>query len=160
VAGLRRVLFVSAAIAAYWCFARWLLFRAFPVSEDGYGIVVSFYWGHHQPSAYPEIGYAYLVAASIFTLLGCGTVWLVQRRKSRPLRAFLISWAAAFFVFCSAVGVSDLGTRFHIWRGPTAFRTSETPSFYPAFLDVIVYLSLVTGLLALARNRSGHSQST
>jgi hypothetical protein len=155
--GLRRALFGLVVTAAYWYCALRLLFRAFPIFVDGSGTEVSFYWGAREPSAYPEIGYAYFVAASIFTLLGCGTVWLVRIRRRGLLQTFLVSWAITFFVFCSAVAVSDAGTKYHIWRGPTALGTAR---FYQAFLAVIVPLSLVAGLLALARNREGEHRVT
>jgi len=147
-----RMLIGLVAILAYWSCAIYFLDRAFPVFEDGYGTMVSFYWGTRQPGAYPEIGYAYFVAASIFVLLGCGTLWLVGLRHRGPLRTFLASWAATLFVFCFAVAVSDAGTKYHIWTGPTALWTDRTPASYPRFLAVIVPLSLVAGLLALARD--------
>lgn len=152
-AGPRRVFFGFVAIAGYWWCALRLLFWAFPVFVDGSGMMVSFYWGTSAPSTFPEIRYAYFVAASILTVLGCGTVWLVRLPQTGPLKTFLISWAATFFVFCSAVAVSDAGTRYHIWKGPTAFGSSETPFSYPQFLAVIVPLSLVAALLALVLNR-------
>jgi hypothetical protein len=148
----RIVLLRSSLIAAYWCCAIYLLYHAFPVFVDGRGTMVSFYWGTRQPTAYPEIGDAYFVAASVLVLLGCGTLWLAGVRQRGPLQNFLVAWAATFCVFCSAVAVSDAGTKYNVWTGPTAF---GTPSFYQGFLAVIVPLSLVGGLLALARNRAG-----
>jgi hypothetical protein len=145
----RTMLFVFFGVAFYWSCAIWLLFHAFVVTDDGYGREISFYWGIHAPSSYPEIAYAYLVAASILTLLGCGTIWLLRRVRTGPLQTLLLACAATFFVFCLAVGVSDAGTTYHIWTGPTALRTDRTPASYPKYMYVIVRISLLSGLLAL-----------
>ncbi len=146
-------------VAIYWYFARRLLYYALPVFVDGSGTMVSFYWGAHEPRAYPEIGYSYLVAASILTLLGCATVWFVWRRRGGRVQAFLLSSAATFAVYSAAVAASDVGTKYHIWIGPTAFGWGGPTGFgraqfYQPFLAVIIPLSLIAGLLALALSQA------
>jgi hypothetical protein len=150
---LTRMIFGSGGVALYWYFARRLLYHAMPVFVDGSGTMVSFYWGANQPAAYPEIGYSYLVAASILTLLGCATVWFVSRRQGGRLRTFLLSSAVTFAVYSAAVMASDVGTKYHIWSGPTAFGwggPTHLARSYQPFLYVIISLSLIAGLFALA----------
>lgn len=140
---------VSLGTVVYWICAIWVTFHAFPIFIDGGGRMVDFYWGNRAPSEYPQIAYAYLAAASVLTLLGCGTVWLLRRAPTGPWQTFLLASAAAVAVFCVAVGASDAGTAYHIWSGPTALRTDRTPPSYLGFLYIITRMSLLSGLLAL-----------
>jgi len=160
-AGFRRVLFWLVVIICYWYCARWLLFRAFPIYVDGGGPSSTLYWGHHRTPSLAEwdgsvrtqmlLLYPYWIAASIITFLGCGlTTWLVRRWRLGRSRLFLVSSAATLASLLLVEAISDAGSALHIWRGPAMYLGIEMAL---AFLEVMVPMSLLSGILALALER-------
>ena len=159
--GFRRVLFWLVAVIVYWRCARWFLFYAAPIYVDGGGPRATLYWGRHLTPTLAEwdrdvhtqilLLYPYWIATSIITFLGCGlTPWLVRRWRPRRSRLFLVSAAGTFVSLLLIEAISDAGTALHIWRGPTMYSEIETVL---AFLKVMVPMSLLAGVLALARDR-------
>jgi hypothetical protein len=159
--GFRRLLFWLVVIAAYWFCARWILFYEFPIYVDGSGPSATFYWGHHLTPTLADwdgdertrllILYPYLLATSIITFLGCGlTTWLVRLWRPRRSRLFLVSSVTALIMLLLAEAMSDAATALHLWRGPTMYSGIE---MVLAFLGVMVPMSLLAGMLALARDR-------
>jgi hypothetical protein len=154
------------AIIAYWLCALWLFYRVIPISFDGGGPVVTFYWGSHPPT--PTLSeyhrnidarlpflLPYWAAASGITFLGCGfTNWL--SRLWRPMRESVFVWASITTLLSSLLifAISDLGTAVRVWRGPVVFG-----EFYSLVrcLRVLVPMSLFAGVLMGARNRAGAS---
>jgi hypothetical protein len=147
----RRWSFWVAAITIYWFCARWLLHRVSPIYDDGYGLSASFFWGSHPPQNYPELLYPYWVATSIITFVGCGlTPWLVRYWRPRHSRLFLVSSATALLLLLLAGAISDAGTALHFWRGPAMYEGIY--SILP-FLKILAPMSLLSGILLLARDR-------
>lgn len=160
--GFRRRLYWPVVITAYWLCALWLLFLVSPVSVDGSGPGATFYWGTDPPA--PTLAeydrslgarlpflYPYWVAASIISIVGCGlTPWLVRLWRPRRSRLFLVSSATTLCSLLLVGAVSDVGTALHNWRGPAMF---AGVSYLLPFLKVLVPMSLLAGLLALARDR-------
>jgi hypothetical protein len=159
--GPKRCLYWLAAIAAYWFFALWLLYRAFPVFVDSGGAVASFHWGRYPLAvgltAYQRsiaarlmFLYPYWIAASLMTSVGCGlAAWAVRHWRRSRSRAFLVSSAATLFSLLLAAGLSDAGTSLHVWRGPTMY--GGVACALP-FLRVMAPVSLLAGALAVARD--------
>jgi hypothetical protein len=159
--GFRRLFFWLVVIAAYWFCARWFLFHAFPIYVDLGGPSATFYWGHHfAPTLAAWDGdertrllilYPYLLATSMITFLGCGlTTWLVRLWRPRRSRLFLFSSATALISLLLVEAMSDAATALHLWRGPTMYSGIEMAL---AFLEVMVPMSLLAGMLAVARDR-------
>ena len=150
-----------AVVAAYWCCALWLLFRASPISVDGGGPTPTFYWGNHPPTPTLQeydrnIGIRlqflcpYLCAACIITFAGCVlTPWLV--RLWRPRRSYIVLAAsAATLLSLLLVGaVSDVGIALHLWQSATMYGGL---SYAWPFLKVMVPMSLLAGVLAFVRS--------
>jgi|SRR5208283_1047209 hypothetical protein len=143
-------------ITAYWLCALWLLFRVFPMSADGGGASPTFYRGTHAPT--PTLEHSnrlpflcpYWCAAFIITLAGCAVIpWLVRlRRPRRPYVVLVVSAATLVSLLLVGAG-SDIGVALHIWLGPTMY---AGPSYVWPFLKVMVPMSLLAGVLALARS--------
>jgi hypothetical protein len=159
-AGFKRPLFWLVAIAAYWYCARWFLFHAFRIWVDGGGPGASFYWGHPLSPTLAEwdgnvriqilLLYPYWIATSIITFLGCGlTTWLIRLWNPRHSRLFLASSATTLVSLLLVEAISDAGTALHVWHGPAMYVGTEMAW---AFLQVMIPMSLLAGLLALARD--------
>lgn len=160
--GRNRCLYWLAVIAAYWFFALWLLYRAFPVFVDSSGAVASFHWGRYplavglttyQRSIAARLMflYPYWIAASLVTSVGCGlATWAFRHWRRSRSRVFLVSSATTLFSLLLAAGASDAGASLHIWRGPTMY--GGVACALP-FLKVMVPASLLAGALAIARER-------
>lgn len=71
------------------------------------------------------------------------------RQRRGRLQLFLASSVSTLFFVFLAAAVSDLRTKYQIWRPPTPF---GTVSYYSAFLAVIIPLSRVAVLVVLARS--------
>ena len=151
-----------ALVTVYWLCALWLLFFVCPISVDGGGPTPTFYWGFHPPAPTLEeydrsiltrlfFLYPYWVAASIITSLGCGlTIWITRLWSPRRPHLFLLSSAATLLSLLLVGAVSDLGIAVHLRRGPTMYGGIE---YTLPFLEVMVPMSLLAGVLALARDR-------
>jgi hypothetical protein len=149
------------AIAAYWLCALWLLLLVSPISFDGGGPVVTFYWGSHPPTptlteynrtfgARLPFLYTYWVAASAITLVGCVlATWLVRPWGSRG-SLFLASSSATLLSLLVLGALSDAGIALHLWRGPAMYGGI---SYTLPFLKVLIPMSLLAGALNVARNR-------
>src|SRR5215471_11955032 len=152
------------AIAAYWLSACWLLYRIFPIFVDGNGVIASFHWGGGvltanlsdlQESSGTRLLFLfpYWVAASIITLAGCGlTSRLVQCWRPRSLRLFLASSAMTLSLLLLTGAISEAGIALGAWRGPSMYNSFGSVF---AFLEVLVPMSLLSGLLAIGRIRVG-----
>jgi hypothetical protein len=151
-----------ALVTVYWFCALWLLFFVSPISVDGGGPTPTFYWGFHRPAPTLEeyhrsiltrllFLYPYWVGASIITSLGCGlTTWIVRLWSPRRPPLFLLSSAATLLSLLLVGAVSDLGNAVHLWRGPAMYGGIE---YTLPFLEEMVPMSLLAGVLALARDR-------
>lgn len=160
--GFMRRFFWPVVIPAYWLCALWLLFKVSPISVDGSGPGATFYWGNNHPSptlaeydrsigAHLPFLYPYWIAASIITFLGCGlTTWLVRLWRPRRSHLFLVSSATTLASLLLVGAMSDVGIACHIWMGPTMFGDLYS---LVTFLKILVPVSLLSGILALARNR-------
>jgi hypothetical protein len=149
-------------IIAYWLCAVWLLFKVSPISVDGSGPCVTFYWGNDPPAptlaeydrsfgAHLPFLYPYWIAALIITFSGCGTTtWLVRLLKPRRSRLFLVSSATTLISLLLVLTISDVGIARHVWVGPTMY--GEFSSWWP-FLEELVPMSLLAGVIAFARDR-------
>jgi len=156
----RSVLYWPVSVALYWCCACWFLYRVFPIFVDGAGGVVSFYWGHRPLSVRSAdlLGplrvrahflYQYWVAAAVITLVGFAVIASLPgdwRRKYS--RTFWLSSAMTLVGLLLVVAVSDLGTALNLWRGPEMYNQMHNVF---AFLKLLVPMSLLTGIMALAR---------
>lgn len=147
----KRSIFWPVAVAVYWLCAIWLLFKASPIYEDGYGRIPSFYWGARAPASYAHLLYPYFVAASIITFLGCFlTTWFVGHLHRTHFGLFLISALIEFLSLLVAAIISDAGTALHIWIGPTMLGAF---SGVLALLKVLIPMSVLAGAFAVTRNR-------
>ena len=156
----RRRLYWAVAITVYWLCALWLLISVFPISFDGSGPTATFFWGSHPPT--PTLAdydrnisirllflYPYWFGASIVTILGGGlTTWLLRLGRPRRSLLFLVSSATTLFLFLMVGAISDAGIALHTWRGPTMY---GGVSYVLPFLKVMVPMSLLAGILAVAR---------
>jgi hypothetical protein len=159
--GLLRRFYWPIVINVYWLCTLWLLFKVSPISVDGSGPSVTFYWGNHPPT--PTLAeydrsvgarlpflYPYWVAASVITFLGCGlTTWVVRLCWPKRSHLFLVSSATALVSLLLGGVISDVGIASHIWKGPTIYGGL---SYLWPFLKILVPVSLLAGVLALVRD--------
>lgn len=160
--GTKRRYFWIAALTAYWLSACWLLFRVFPIFVDSSGATASFHWGRttlaaslfdYQQNSRTRLLFLcpYWVGASIITLAGCGlTSWLVERWTPKGLRLFLVSSATTLSLLLLTGAVSEAGIALQAWKGPSMYNSFGSVL---AFLEVFVPMSLLSGVLAIARIR-------
>ncbi|MEQ1935267.1 MAG: hypothetical protein ABL962_15515 [Fimbriimonadaceae bacterium] len=140
----RRLSYWSAAVVIYWLFTLWLFFQAFPIYDDGYGVMPSFYW--NTTRAYPEYLYPYWVATSIVTAIGCGCgIGVARWRKSNFARAFWVGAGVTLVSLLLLVTISNLGAQHHLWRAP---RLSWDIYSLISLLKAIIPISAAAGLLA------------
>ena len=164
-AGFKRLSVGLAIFGVYWLSALWLLMKVSPISIDGSGPVVTFYWGSHPPT--PTLAeydrsvgarlpflYPYWLAASIITFMGCGlTGWLVRLWKPRRSRVFPLSFTTTLVSLLLVGAISDVGISRHIWWGPTMY--GGLPYLWQ-FLKVLLPMSFLAAILAHVRNRLNH----
>jgi len=147
---LKSWLFWLTAAGVFWIFALGLLHSVFPIYDDGYGRVATFYWGS-RPTSDSQLLRPYWVAASVVTFLGCGaTAWSVLRRKPWRLGPFQFSAATTFLALLLVGAIADSGVALHFWRGPMFYGAFDSVF---AFLRVLVPMSIIAGMLAVARDR-------
>ena len=158
-----RWLYWPVVITSFWLCALWVLFKASPISVDGSGPSATLYWGSHPPT--PTLAEydrsfgarlpflcPYWIASSVITFLGCGTTtWLIRFLKPMRRRHLFLASSATTLVSLLMVGaISDLGNACHIWRGPTMYGALSYP--WP-LLEILLPMSLLAGVLAVARDR-------
>jgi len=166
--GSRRRFYWLVVITVYWLCALYLLFWMSPISVDGGGPSVTFYWGNHPPT--PTMAdydrnivtrlpflYPYWFAASIITFLGCGlTSWLVRLWQPRHSSLFLVSSATTLVSLLLVAAISDIGSADHVWRGPMMY---VAVSSFLVGLKVVIPMSILAGLVPLIRDRLMHEQT-
>ncbi|MEQ1934385.1 MAG: hypothetical protein ABL962_10995 [Fimbriimonadaceae bacterium] len=141
----RRPFYWAAAVVFYWLLTLWLFFRTFPVYEDGYGAMPSFYW--NATRAYPGYLYPYWLATSIITAIGCSWATVMARFcKSRFSHVFWAAFGVTLFSLLLLVVISNLGAEYRLWRAP---RLSWDISNLISLLKAMIPISLVAGLFAL-----------
>ena len=165
----RQQLYWPTAAIVYWLCALWLLISISPISFDGAGPTATFYQGSHRLNpTLTEYGdsrnirlqflYSYWLAASIITLIGLGSASLLLRLlKPSPLsRLFIASASATLLSLLGVAGICDIAVARRVWSGPTMYAGF---SHSLPFLEIIVPMSLLAGLLALVGDRTNDAPS-
>jgi hypothetical protein len=148
---------VTIIVGVYWLCARWLVYRIFPIFVDSAGVIAPFSWAKHLTAVslaeYSErtatrlvLLLPYWIAASIITLVGCGiAMWICRISNVSRFGLVLISSAGTLCSLLLVGAISDAGTAFHLWRGPSVY--ARFACIWP-FLRVMLPMSLLSGLVA------------
>ena len=160
-----------AALAVYWFFALGLLFYASPISWDASGPSATFHWGSIASPTQGEWNESlalrlqfykpYLVVASFMTLIGGGLAMLMATRRHLKRKwLFIATSSGTLTALLLSAAVSDLGTSFRLWIGPSVFYLTLPDRTVFLYRDMVLYcmqsvvpVSALAGLLAIARAR-------